>query len=261
MRHENKHISSSLGRFKTKLCNFYLNIKEPGWRKKHIRHDPDHKLLLLRDIKMAVFDLDGTLTNCVNSWKLITQLCGARQQLASRNFRRYLRGQIDAQQLYTKAISLWKPRPSRDFFLELCKKIELNPGAIELIAYLKKISIETAVVSTGINVFAEHVAKRLGIKNIFANILEFDAQGLLEGVKVNVTFATKRIILDRLSKNLAIPQKQIMFIGDCKYDLEPVQWAGVGVFLDNGNADKTKAKMIISSLTDLLDAFKKRIQV
>jgi len=246
-----------LQRVKKFLCDLYLSMKEPRWRKRQAARVIDNKIRLSRGIKMVVFDLDGTLTRCPNSWRLVTEKYAGMQRVSEKIFRDYADGRMDARQLYENTINLWSPRPHRDFFTGICKNLEFNRGAADLVGYLKKTGIETAVISTGIGVFAEYASSRLGIRHFFANTLVFDADGILSGVQVNVTLDTKKSILEDLSKKIGIAQNEVMFVGDNAYDLEPVRWAGAGVFFDNANLHKTKADIIISSLEDLLGIFKK----
>ena len=109
-------------------------------------------------------------------------------------------------------------------------KLKLNPGARELINFFKSNSIKTALVSGGINYFADKVKKQLGIDTYRANEVEIN-NGALTGEFVgNVVDAqAKAKYIDDLCEHYDLDPNQVIAIGDGANDLEMMKLAGLSV--------------------------------
>ena len=230
------------------LLDGWLGLRRRGWREERcVRR-------LRRDgpVRLAVFDLDGTLVEHRNVWALVTEHFPGQARTARRLHRRYLRGELGYDELCRAVVALWRPAPSSAFFEVLGARLVLRDGAEELVRACRAAGAELAIVSTGLHPLAAHVGRRLGIDRVFANRLRFGEDGVLLGVERPLAPTDKAVVLERLAAELGVAPAQTMYVGDSRDDLPAVRWSGIGVFFDNVNRHKAEADLVISSLRELL---------
>lgn len=109
-------------------------------------------------------------------------------------------------------------------------RIELMPGASELITALKDAGIKTAILSGGFVYFASRFAERLGIDVYHCNDLEV-VNGKLTGNTLGpiVDAEAKADHLVALAKQWGIPLQQTASVGDGANDLKAMAAAGLGI--------------------------------
>ncbi|MDH3230216.1 MAG: phosphoserine phosphatase SerB [Alphaproteobacteria bacterium] len=112
----------------------------------------------------------------------------------------------------------------------LYERIAVNPGAVELVATMRRHGAYCALVSGGFTVFSRHVRDRTGFDFEQANRLEINA-GTLTGRVVEPVLdrRAKRDCLERLARDLSLAPQQTIAVGDGANDLEMVRAAGLGV--------------------------------
>lgn len=70
-------------------------------------------------------------------------------------------------------------------------------------------------------------------------------------IEINKIGVSKGSALDRMSKRLCIPREEVAAIGDNTLDLSMIEWAGVGVCVENGCEEaKQAADLIVPSCLD-----------
>jgi len=195
---------------------------------------------LLRDIKLAVFDLDGTLTKPISSWEHLHRHLGTWEANGKDNLVKFLAKEITYDEFaYLDAIN-WKGTPVTKI-KEIAAKIEYINGAELLIRKLKEKGIEIALISGGLSVIAEKVARDFEIKYWWANEL-VEKNGVLTGeVKVHVSFNGKLIILQKLLKALKIKPDQVISFGDTDGDLCLFQNSGISIAINPISEDVAQA--------------------
>jgi len=110
------------------------------------------------------------------------------------------------------------------------ERIAVNPGAVELVATMRRNGACCALVSGGFTVFSRYVRDRVGFEFDQANRLEIDAGRLTGGVVEPILDRrSKRDCLERLRRKLSLAPEQTMAVGDGANDLEMVRAAGLGV--------------------------------
>lgn len=112
----------------------------------------------------------------------------------------------------------------------VASRLELTPGAQDLVRSLKGLGYQTAVISGGFSCIAEKIRAQLGIDFAFANELEIQ-QGEVTGrvVPPIVNGHRKAELLEQLAKRLEIPLSQVIAVGDGANDQEMLDRAGLGV--------------------------------
>ncbi|MDO9198332.1 phosphoserine phosphatase SerB, partial [Rhodoferax sp.] len=139
--------------------------------------------LNLRDFKLIAFDMDSTLINieCVDE---IADAVGRKAEVAAIT-EASMRGEIaDFKESLRQRVALLKGVSVDSMEAVYRERLQLNPGAADLIATCKKAGMKVLLVSGGFTFFADRVRDRLGIDFARSNVLEVQ-DGVLTGRMVD----------------------------------------------------------------------------
>ena len=189
--------------------------------------------LKLSDFKLIAFDMDSTLINieCVDE---IADAAGRKAEVAAIT-EATMRGEItDFKESLRRRVALLKGVTVASMEQVYLERLQLNPGAAELVAACKKAGMEVLLVSGGFTFFADRVCARLGIDFTRSNVLEIEA-GVLTGKLVDQPWGDicdgeeKRKMLLQTCALLGIQPSQAIAMGDGANDLPMMGVAGLSV--------------------------------
>jgi phosphoserine phosphatase len=189
--------------------------------------------LNLSDFKLIAFDMDSTLINieCVDE---IADAVGRKAEVAAIT-EAAMRGEItDFKDSLRRRVALLKGVSVASMEQVYRERLQLNPGAAELVSACKKTGMKVLLVSGGFTFFADRVRDRLDIDFTRSNVLEIQ-NGLLTGRMLDQAWgdicdgAEKRRMLLQTCAELGIAPKQAIAMGDGANDLPMMGEAGLSV--------------------------------
>ena len=189
--------------------------------------------LKLASFKLIAFDMDSTLINieCIDE---IADAVGLKADVAAIT-EATMRGEIaDFKTSLRRRVALLKGVSVASMQSVYDERLQLNPGATELVAACKKAGMKVLLVSGGFTFFADRVAQRLGIDYAKSNQLEV-VDGVLTGQLVDQTWGDicdgeeKRKTLLETCARLGIAASQSIAVGDGANDLPMMGAAGLSV--------------------------------
>ena len=189
--------------------------------------------LQLADFRLVAFDMDSTLINieCIDE---IADAVGLKAEVAAIT-EATMRGEIaDFKTSLRRRVALLKGVSVQDMERVYVERLQLNPGAADLVAACKKAGMKILLVSGGFTFFANRVAERLGIDYAKSNELEI-RNGVLTGGLVNQSWGNicdgeeKRKTLLETCALLGIAPSQAIAVGDGANDLPMMGAAGLSV--------------------------------
>jgi phosphoserine phosphatase len=175
----------------------------------------------LSDCKILVMDMDSTLINieCIDE---IAAYAGLKAEVASIT-ERSMRGEItefaDSLRLRVGYLEGLDQSVLERVYNE---RLELNPGAENLIRAAQQAGIKTMLVSGGFTFFTNRLKERLNLDAAHANVLETDGHGQLTGRVTGpiIDAQGKADLLADLAKQLDAKPEHMIAIGDGANDLK-----------------------------------------
>ncbi len=179
--------------------------------------------LALANFKLIAFDMDSTLINieCIDE---IADAVGLKAEVAAIT-EATMRGEIaDFKTSLRRRVALLNGVSVASMERVYAERLQLNPGATELVAACKKAGMKVLLVSGGFTFFADRVAARLGIDYAKSNQLEA-LNGVLTGRLLDQPWGDicdgeeKRKTLLETCTLLGIQPSQAIAMGDGANDL------------------------------------------
>jgi phosphoserine phosphatase len=207
--------------------------------------------LNLSDFKLIAFDMDSTLINieCVDE---IADAVGRKAEVAAIT-EATMRGEIaDFKTSLRRRVALLKGVTLASMEDVYAQRLQLNPGAAELVAACKKAGMKVLLVSGGFTFFAERVCERLDIDYMRSNVLDIE-DGVLTGRMIDQPWgdicdgAEKRKTLMETCTQLGIRPEQAIAVGDGANDLPMMGEAGLSVAFHAKPKVREQAMVAINS--------------
>ena len=189
--------------------------------------------LRLRDFKLIAFDMDSTLINieCVDE---IADAVGRKAEVAAIT-EAAMQGEIaDYKESLRQRVALLKGVSVADIDRIYRERMQLNPGAAELVTACKRAGLKVLLVSGGFTHFSDRVRDQLGIDYTRSNLLE-TLDGHLTGRLLDQDWGDicdgeeKRRMLLQTCALLGIRPTQAIAMGDGANDLPMMGEAGLSV--------------------------------
>jgi len=189
--------------------------------------------LRLRDFKLIAFDMDSTLINieCVDE---IADAAGRKAEVAAIT-EAAMRGEItDYKDSLRQRVALLQGVSVEHLEQVYRHRLQLNPGAAELVLACKAAGLKVLLVSGGFTYFTNRLRDRLALDFARSNQLEI-VDGLLTGRMVDQNWgdicdgAQKRATVLQTCDLLGISPQQAIAMGDGANDLEMMGAVGLSV--------------------------------
>jgi phosphoserine phosphatase len=189
--------------------------------------------LKLSDFKLIAFDMDSTLINieCIDE---IADAAGRKAEVAAIT-EAAMRGEIaDYKDSLRRRVALLKGVTVAHMEEVLNHRLQLNPGAENLVKACQAAGMKVLLVSGGFTFFTDHVKDRLNINWTRSNVLEV-VDGELTGRMVDQDWGDicdgeeKRKMLLQTCQQMGITATQTIAMGDGANDLPMMGVAGLSV--------------------------------
>jgi len=206
--------------------------------------------LRLREFKLVAFDMDSTLINieCIDE---MADLVERKAEVAAIT-EAAMRGEIaDYKESLRQRVRLLAGVTVSQMQQVLDQRLQLNPGALELVQACQAAGLKTLLVSGGFTFFTDAVRDRLRIGWTRSNVLEV-AGGALTGRMVDQPWGDicdgeeKRRMLLQTCAAMGIAPAQAIAMGDGANDLAMMDAAGLSVAYRAKPAVRQRAMVAIN---------------
>ncbi|MCS7103817.1 MAG: HAD-IB family phosphatase, partial [Candidatus Korarchaeum sp.] len=160
--------------------------------------------------------MDGTLIDITSSWEFIHKTLGT-EELSSVYKLMYERGEISYIEWAELDVSTWR---GKDFYevIRRLDEIKLMDNAEECIRFLKDSDFIVGIISSGVDVIASRVCRKLGMdfcRSARLLIEGNEVKGLIEDLPPQM----KGAVLEEVAHDYSVPLSKVAFVGDGESDL------------------------------------------
>jgi len=187
-----------------------------------------------RQIKIAFFDIDGTLHTGPSSWELVHIANGTWDTLGKRYLEEYYEGKIDFETFAELDVQSWK-NMREDVFIETIKQIPLYPEVPFIFNYLQELGIKIYIISSGLAPFAEYLCEEYSLDGYVANDILIEKGKLTGEIELNVKYYEKGDIVKEILAAHDLSSKHAFAIGDGEGDVPMFNEVKYPVFFSPNN--------------------------
>jgi phosphoserine phosphatase len=186
--------------------------------------------------KLAIFDLDGTLTRERSVWEYIHKKLGKWYGFAEKYQQRFLAGEISYEQFCELDAQVWKGMKVEEL-THIVETVSFYPGVDELINHLKKKGLKLGMVSSGLSVLSDWVHRRYGFDYSVSNDLIHENGTLTGKVRIQVYYDQKAAWVSKILNQFGVRPEESIAIGDSLGDMDMLQMAGFSVAFNSSCQD------------------------
>lgn len=183
----------------------------------------------LSDFKLIAMDMDSTVITieCLDE---IADFVGKKAEVSAIT-EAAMRGEItDWKESFRRRVALLKGLDHGAMQRVYDERLQLTPGAEQLVAAAKNCGIKLVLVSGGFTFFTSKIKARLGLDYEFSNTIEI-VDGKFTGNVLGdlVDGEAKAQHVTRVMRELGIAKEEAIAIGDGANDLRMMSEVGVGI--------------------------------
>jgi phosphoserine phosphatase len=145
----------------------------------------------------------------------------------------FIDGRIDDMEFMRRDIALWKKRNpdlNRADLDSILEPLPMTTGIAETVNALKAASIKTVIITGGIDIVAERIARHYGFDDFLANGVECDGQGRVTGEGIlRVELKNKRTALESFLTKYSVRKDRAASIGDSFIDIPMFEASGMSI--------------------------------
>ena len=186
--------------------------------------------------KLAIFDLDGTLTRERSIWEYIHKKLEKWYGYAEKYQQRFLAGEISYEEFCELDAQVWKGMKLEEL-THLVETVPFYPGVDELISHLKKKGLKLGMVSSGLSVLSDWVHKKFGFDYSVSNDLIHENGTLTGKVRIQVYYDQKAAWVGKILDQFGLRPEESIAIGDSLGDMDMLQMAGFSVAFNSSCQD------------------------
>lgn len=181
-----------------------------------------------RQKRLIISDMDSTMitVECIDE---LADYAGIKEQIAEIT-ERAMQGELDFEEALKSRIALLKGLDDSAIQQCLDERVQIMPGAQNLVRTMRKLGAITILVSGGFTSFSGPVAEMIGFEHFEANVLGVENRvltGMLDGPIVDSR--RKAELLTETISSSGLSAKDCLAVGDGANDIPMIELAGLGV--------------------------------
>ncbi|GAA4029133.1 phosphoserine phosphatase SerB [Actimicrobium antarcticum] len=184
--------------------------------------------LQLSDFRLLAMDMDSTLITieCIDE---IADMQGLKPQVSAIT-EAAMRGEIEFNESLTRRVALLAGLDASALQRVFDERLQLSPGAENMLAAVKAAGLKTLLVSGGFTFFTDRIKQQLGLDYAHSNVLDI-VDGKLTGRVIGgiVNADEKKLTVARICAELGTTPAAAIVMGDGANDLQMMGIGGMSV--------------------------------
>ena len=210
--------------------------------------------------KLIVFDIDGTMTRHISSWRYIHEKLGLWDILAKKYQEQFLAGKISYKKFCELDAAHWKGIEAEKLH-EIFQKVKYSKNAKRTFLKLKEEGFKLVAVSTGLQFIADRIKNELKFDYVIGNRLNVRRGILTGGVTINISHGAKGDVLRRILKKFKIKPHEMIAVGDSEGDIPMMKLAGYSIAFNSTSKELSRIADYECVTKDFLEIQKKILEV
>ena len=202
--------------------------------------------------KLALFDLDGTLTKERSAWEYIHRRLGVWDGYAEKFQEAFLRGEISYERFCQLDAAIWKGMRAAELE-RIVREIPLYEGIEDLLGYLRSKEIKLGIISSGLSFLSDWMAEKYGFDYAVANDLGVEEGVLNGGIHIHVYYDRKGEWVQEAQRKFNARNEEVLAVGDSAGDVAMFQMAGLSIAFNSLSSKVDSLATFSIRSTDLRD--------
>lgn len=209
-----------------------------------------------KDLKTIIFDIDGTLTEGVDSWYFLTEHLGGDAEEHQRILQSQERGELSepqAKNLMLKQVWHIEREITKKKIEKIFDAIPIKKDAGKIVQYLKNENYILCLITGSVEPFAKVIAEKLGIDYYYANTpFVYDNRDILIDYHRDPRADKKK--LEQLKVFLAergLKPEECVAVGNSWNDIELFSYTGNGIAVKSPERNEELENIAWKTITAL----------
>lgn len=186
--------------------------------------------------KLIIFDIDGTITTHISSWRYIHERLKLWTKRAYQYQDAFFAGKISYRKFCELDAAHWKGM-SEARIKGLFSATRYSKNAAACIKKLKDRGFKLAAVSTGLQYMPDRIMDELKFDYTISNRL-LSRNGILTGgVKINLEHGAKHKVLTHIFRRFNVKPHEVISVGDSEGDIPLARACGYSIAFNSTSID------------------------
>jgi len=203
----------------------------------------------MAQLRLVVFDVDGTLLKVRSSWQHLHEALGTWDK-GKQYAEQFSQGLISYEEWAELDAFLWRGQPLEKVKL-IIGGMPYTLGAEEVITALRKGGFRVVLLSAGLSLVTERIEREIGVDYALANDLIVEDGVLTGDVKVNVPLDGKLDALQRIAGQFGVKLEECAAVGDDEGLVPVFEHVGLGIAFNPQDERLEKLARVIVKNGDL----------
>ncbi len=206
--------------------------------------------------KLIIFDIDGTITRHVSSWRYIHEKLDLWDVLAKKYQEQFLAGKISYRRFCELDAAHWKGIKVTELERAF-RSVRYSKNARKVISRLRGDGFKLVAISTGLQFMAERVKNELGFNHVIGNRLRVRNGKLTGGVLINISHGAKGKTVRTILKKFKVKSGEMIAVGDSEGDIPMIKMAGYSIAFNSSSKDLSRQVDHDCKTDDFMEVYNK----
>ena len=210
--------------------------------------------------KLIIFDIDGTITTHISSWRYIHEKLGLWQKQAFTYQEQFLAGKISYRRFCELDAAHWKGMPTRKI-RDIFRSVRYSKNAVKSISRLKRLGFKLAAISTGLQFMPDRLKEEFDFDYTLSNRLVVRRGRLTGSVKINLAHGAKDRILREIFRRFGVKPHEVISVGDSEGDIPLARKTGYSIAFNSTSDELSRIVDHNCRTRDFSEVYRKIIEV
>lgn len=210
--------------------------------------------------KLIIFDIDGTITTHISSWRYIHEKLGLWQDRAFRYQEDFFAGKISYRKFCELDARHWKGM-DESRIRRIFKSVRYSRNVKLCIRKLKAHGFKLAAVSTGLQYMPDRIKKEMKFDYAVSNRLVSRNGKLTGGVSIKLAHGAKHEVLETVFKKFGVRPREVISVGDSEGDIPLARETGYSIAFNSTSRELSKIADYECRTKDFKEIYRKIVEI